>query len=52
MREIAAAATWTYHSRNPLIRFRRDYFWEDIALIIKRCTGISLGVHKNYRLIS
>lgn len=51
MREIAAAATWTYHSRKPLIRFRRDYFWEDIALIIKRCTGITLGVHKNYRLI-
>jgi len=51
MRELAAAATWTYQSRNPLIRFRRDCFWEDVALIIKRCTGISLGVHKNYRLI-
>ena len=51
MRELAAAAIWTYHSRNPLIRFRRDYFWEDIALIIQRGTGITLGVHKNYRLI-
>ena len=51
MRELAAAATWTYHSRNPLIRLRRDYFWEDIALLIKRGTGITLGVHKNYRLI-
>jgi glycosyltransferase involved in cell wall biosynthesis len=51
MREMAAAATWTYTSRNPLIRFRKNYFWEDIALIIKRCTGITLGVHKNYRLI-
>jgi len=51
IREMAAAATWEYHSRSPLIRFRRDYFWEDIALIIKRCTGITLGVHKNYRLI-
>ncbi len=51
MRELAAAATWTYHSRNPLIRFRKDYFWEDIALILKRCTGLTLGVHKNYRLI-
>ena len=51
MKEVVAAADWTYHSRNPLIRFRRDYFWEDIALIIKRCTGITLGVHKNYKLI-
>jgi glycosyltransferase involved in cell wall biosynthesis len=51
MREIVAAADWTYTSRNPLIRFRRDYFWEDIALIIKRCTGVTLGVHRNYRLI-
>jgi hypothetical protein len=51
MRELAAAATWTYHSRNPLIRLRRDYFWEDIALLIKRGTGITLGVHKNYRII-
>lgn len=51
MREVVAAANWTYQSRNPLIRFRNQYFWEDIALIIKRCTGITLGVHKNYRLI-
>lgn len=51
MREIVAKANWTYTSRCPLIRFRRDYFWEDIALLIKRCTGITLGVHKNYRLI-
>jgi hypothetical protein len=51
MRELAAAATWTYHSRNPLIRLRKDYFWEDIALLIERATGITLGVHKNYRLI-
>jgi glycosyltransferase involved in cell wall biosynthesis len=51
MKEIVAAAHWTYTSRNPLIRFRRDYFWEDIALIIKRCTGITLGVHRNYRLL-
>ena len=52
MRAVVAAADWTYHSRNPLIRFRREYFWEDIALIVKRCTGITLGVHKNYRLIN
>lgn len=51
MREMVAAADWTYHSRNPLIRFRRNYFWEDIALLIKQCTGVTLGVHKNYRLI-
>lgn len=51
MKEIVAAADWTYKSRNPLIRFRRNYFWEDIALLIKRCTGLTIGVHKNYRLI-
>ncbi|MDB6066929.1 MAG: hypothetical protein JWR26_3137 [Pedosphaera sp.] len=51
MREIVAAATWTYNSRNPLVRFRSEYFWEDIALIVKRCTGLTLGVHKNYRLL-
>ena len=51
MREIVAAANWTYQSRNPLIRFRRKYFWEDIALLIQRCTGITLGVHKNFRLL-
>ncbi|MHB8520304.1 MAG: glycosyltransferase family protein [Limisphaerales bacterium] len=51
MKEMVEAAHWTYVSRNPLIRFRREYFWEDIALIIKRCTGLTLGVHKNYRLL-
>lgn len=51
MREIVAASNLTYHSRNPLIRFRRNYFWEDIALLIKQCTGITLGVHKNYRML-
>jgi hypothetical protein len=51
MRDVVAAANWTYTSRNPLIRFRKAYFWEDIALLIKQCTGITLGVHKNYRLL-
>lgn len=51
MREVVAAANWTYTSRSPLIRFRRDYFWEDVALLLKRCTGITLGVHRNYRQI-
>jgi len=51
MRDIVAAADWTYRSRNPLIRLRGEYFWEDVALMIKRCTGLTLGVHKNYRLI-
>ena len=51
MREIVAAADWTYTSRNPLIRFRREYFWEDVALLVKHCTGLTLGVHRNYRLI-
>ncbi|MDR3456734.1 MAG: glycosyltransferase [Verrucomicrobiae bacterium] len=55
MREIVGAANWTYTSRSPLIRlprkYRRNYFWEDIAMIVKNLTGISVGVHKNYRLI-
>jgi glycosyltransferase involved in cell wall biosynthesis len=51
MRDIVAAADWTYTSRNPLIRFRRDYFWEDIALLFYQCTGLKLGVHRNYRLL-
>jgi glycosyltransferase involved in cell wall biosynthesis len=55
MRDIVAAANWTYTSRSPLIRFgrkyRRSYFWEDVAMLMKRCTGITVGVHKNYRLI-
>jgi hypothetical protein len=51
MRELAERATWTYTSRNPLIRFTRDRFWEDIALLIQRGTGLTLGVHKNYRLL-
>jgi hypothetical protein len=51
MQAVVAAAHWTYQSRNPLIRFRRNYFWEDLALLLKRCTGITLGVHKNYRLL-
>src|SRR5207249_1691320 len=51
MQELVAAADWTYTSRNPLIRFRRGYFWEDIALIVKRCTGLTVGVHRNYRLV-
>lgn len=55
MRDIVAAADWTYTSRSPLIRFgrkyRRSYFWEDVAMLLKRFTGITIGVHKNYRLI-
>jgi len=55
MREVVAAANWTYAPRNPLIRlprkYRRDYFWEDVALIFKHLTGITVGVHKNYRLV-
>jgi len=51
MRELVERATWTYTSRNPLIRFNRDYFWNDIALLIKQCTGLTIGVHRNYRLI-
>jgi len=51
MREIVAAANWTYASRNPLIRFRRKYFWKDVASLVKDCTGIEIGVHRNYQLI-
>jgi len=51
MKELVERSDWTYNSRNPRIRFRREYFWEDIALIVRQCTGITLGVHKNYRLI-
>jgi len=51
MRELAAAADWTYTSSNPLVRFRPKYFWKDVAFLIKNGTGISIGVHKNYRLV-
>ena len=51
MREIVAAADWSYTSRNPLIRFRGKYFWKDIAYLLKCCTGLTIGVHKNFRLI-
>jgi glycosyltransferase involved in cell wall biosynthesis len=51
MRQTAEKADWTYNSTNPLIRFRRKYFWEDLAYLLKRCTGLTLGVHKNYRLL-
>jgi hypothetical protein len=51
MRDIVAAANWTYTSRNPLIRFRRKYFWNDLALLVQHCTGLTLGVHKNYRVV-
>ncbi len=51
MREVVEEADWTYVSRNPLLRFRRDYFWEDVALLVRQVTGITLGQHKNYRLI-
>lgn len=51
MREIVAAANWTYQSRNPLIRFKRRQFWRDVALLIKKGTGIEIGVHRNFRLI-
>jgi glycosyltransferase involved in cell wall biosynthesis len=51
MREIVAAANWTYESRNPLIRFNRRNFWKDVALLTKNCTGIELGVHRNFRLL-
>jgi len=51
MRDIVAAADWTYTSRNPLLRFRRKVFWNDLAYLVKQGTGLSLGEHKNYRLL-
>jgi len=51
MRDIVAAANWTYQSRNPLIRFNRRYFWKDVALLVKNCAGIEIGVHRNFRLL-
>ncbi len=51
MRELVAAADWTYTSTNPLVRFNRRYFWKDVAYLVKRTTGVTLGVHRNYRLI-
>ena len=42
MREIVAAANWTYTSRNPLIRFRRKYFWKDVAALVKGGTGVEI----------
>jgi glycosyltransferase involved in cell wall biosynthesis len=51
MRDIVSAANWSYHSRNPLIRFSRRYFWKDLAWLIKMGTGIEIGVHRNFRLL-
>jgi hypothetical protein len=51
MREIVARADRAYTSPNPVIRFRRKYFWKDLALLLQSCTGITIGVHRNYRLI-
>jgi glycosyltransferase involved in cell wall biosynthesis len=51
MRDIVAAANWTYHSRNPLVRFKRRYFWKDVAWLMKMGTGIEIGVHRNFRLL-
>jgi glycosyltransferase involved in cell wall biosynthesis len=51
MREAVAAANWTYDSRNPVIRFKRNCFWKDVAWLIKMATGIEIGVHRNFRLI-
>lgn len=55
MRDTVVKADWTYVSKSPLIRlprkYRRSYFWEDVAFLFQRCTGITVGVHKNYRLL-
>jgi hypothetical protein len=42
---------WTDDSRNLLILLRGEFFWEDVALLIKRCTGLTMAVHKNCRPI-
>lgn len=51
MKEIVASANWSYSSRDPLIRFKRKYFWKDVGYLIQRATGLTIGVHKNYRLV-
>jgi hypothetical protein len=51
MRDIVAGADWSYNSRDPLIRFKRKYFWKDVGYLIQRATGLTIGVHKNYRLV-
>jgi len=51
MRDIVAAANWTYHSFNPFIRFRKKVFWNDVAYHIKNWTGVEIGVHRNFRLL-
>lgn len=51
MRDIVAAANWTYNSRNPFIRFRKKVFWNDVAYHIKNWTGLEIGVHRNFRLL-
>jgi len=52
MKEIVAAANWTYTSRAPLIRFgrkyRRSYFWEDVAMLVKRCVVGPSGIGSVY----
>jgi glycosyltransferase involved in cell wall biosynthesis len=51
MEEIVAAANWHYRSRNPIVRLKKKYFWEDISLLVNKATGLEIGVHKNYKLI-
>ena len=51
MRDVVATADWTYVSRNPLIRFKRRLFWKDVALLVKKTTGLEIGVHRNFRLL-
>ena len=51
MRDLVAAANWTYNSRNPFIRFRKKVFWNDVAYHIKNWTGLEIGVHRNFRLL-
>ena len=51
MRDLVAAADWTYESPDPFIRVSRKYFWKDVAYQIERFTGLTLGVRRNYRLV-
>ncbi len=51
MHDIVAVSNWIYRSRNPVIRFKRRYLWKDVALLVKKCTGIEIGVHRNFHLL-
>lgn len=51
MQDIVARADWRYVPRAPLIRFRRKRFWRDVSHLVRQATGLSIGIHRNFRLV-